>query len=981
VRPISLVLQAFASFPAREEVDFLRASARGLFVVTGPTGGGKTSIFDAVCYALYGRLPGVRGGGEVRSHHARADDETYVELTFEVRGQHYTVHRAPAQQRPKQRGGGTTRADAAAWIVRREPSGGTTPLAGKPNEVAELCRQLVGLDAEQFQRVILLPQGQFAEFLLARDEAREKLLRHLFGGELYERAVSWLEAHERALGTKVAEVEAAISHHRQNVADELDQVRVAWLELPSDPHFLADAPDEVAEAAIEALEPERIRQQSARDALEAAAIKAEHERAEAERVATAWDERLRWTRARDEREAERGAREDDERRVALSAAARPVVSAARELESARLRHVAAAAAVDRRRSTLAADLARLGLSGVPLEPAQVATTAAEERQRCKASRDMLDKEVWARRQAEEKQAAHAAATSRRQALNARRVEADADLVRRLDLCEITRAMAATREARQAGLASARSLLVARGELDEAMTAGARARAEAETRQQAYENTMRLFVATQAPRLASTLEDGTPCPVCGSSEHPSPARSVAGPKVDHAAVDTARAAWASALARASESDARARAATALLGDWCSQPREALVALVTRHEAALREAVAAADALPACERALEEGERGKLHLEAEVQRATASEATAAEAARAAAAEARALQDLARDIDPRDLDARETASLRLESGAEELGRELLQLAASQAAMEAAQGRLEQAFQESTLSDVLAATALVLPAAEEAELRRRVQAWRDALARATPILEQFALQGLPAERPQTTTLSEGARTARAAALAARDGFAAASASLTEARRQLALARGRAAASADLREQHRSARVVAQTCNGDAGMRVRLERWVLAGELDRVSRHANRHLTRMTRGRYQMRRTEGQARFALALEILDADTGRGRPVSSLSGGEQFQASLALALGLADVVGDDGASHAGPFNALFIDEGFGSLDDKALAEAVETLRGLQAGGRMIGAITHVQAMRAELPVGIEVLQRSDGHGSRIVVPE
>ena len=161
------------------------------------------------------------------------------------------------------------------------------------------------------------------------------------------------------------------------------------------------------------------------------------------------------------------------------------------------------------------------------------------------------------------------------------------------------------------------------------------------------------------------------------------------------------------------------------------------------------------------------------------------------------------------------------------------------------------------------------------------------------------------------------------------------------------------------------------------------LRRWVLAIELDRVTSAANMHLQRMTSGRYRLQRrhavVDGRKAFGLEIEVFDTHTGRERSTSSMSGGEQFQASLALALGLADVVSHGGSSSGKRFEALFVDEGFGSLDPVALQDAIDALHQLQATGRMVGAITHVEEMKRCLHVGIEVRRLADGRGSTIVV--
>jgi len=184
------------------------------------------------------------------------------------------------------------------------------------------------------------------------------------------------------------------------------------------------------------------------------------------------------------------------------------------------------------------------------------------------------------------------------------------------------------------------------------------------------------------------------------------------------------------------------------------------------------------------------------------------------------------------------------------------------------------------------------------------------------------------------------------------------------------------------LREVRDQAERVAQICDGQGPGKIGLETWVLAGELDRVTEAANIHLARMTNGRFQLLRTDDAGHRAkqagLDLAVFDSHTGRARPPATLSGGEQFQASLALALGLADVVSLGGVGSGRRFEALFVDEGFGSLDPAALDHAVDALHQIHASGRMVGVITHVEAMKQQLPIGIAVTPRTDGRGSTLV---
>jgi exonuclease SbcC len=220
-------------------------------------------------------------------------------------------------------------------------------------------------------------------------------------------------------------------------------------------------------------------------------------------------------------------------------------------------------------------------------------------------------------------------------------------------------------------------------------------------------------------------------------------------------------------------------------------------------------------------------------------------------------------------------------------------------------------------------------------------------------------------------------ATAAAATATEAARRFTTADNALAAAERELDTSIAVAADSAELRQRRDTARIVFKTCNGEAGMRVKLERWVLAGELDRVTAAANHHLGVMTNHRYRLARNDTKG--GLTLEVFDSHTGRSRATTSLSGGEQFQASLSLALGLADVVSQGGTGSGKQFEALFVDEGFGSLDPDALDDAIEALGTLRATGRMVGAITHVEAMKQALHPGIVVSRLPDGKGSTLNV--
>jgi exonuclease SbcC len=315
--------------------------------------------------------------------------------------------------------------------------------------------------------------------------------------------------------------------------------------------------------------------------------------------------------------------------------------------------------------------------------------------------------------------------------------------------------------------------------------------------------------------------------------------------------------------------------------------------------------------------------------------------------------------------------------------LGRVFEAVAAANGAVIEADGRLRSVLDASPFDSVEAARAVLLPEPDEKARLQAAVAHRDAVRTASAVLETLEQQGVPEECPDVAVAEATAAAAEAESTAVRDAF-------TTARNARAAAVGHlheydalAAASEEVRDAYALARKAHRVLAYGGALGMPLRRWVLANELDRVSAAANVHLQRMTASRYTLQRrldvVDGRRSFGLDLEVVDAHTGRARSTGSLSGGEQFQASLALALGLADVVSHGGHASGRRFEALFVDEGFGSLDPTALQEAIGAMHQLQATGRMVGAITHVEAMKQDLHVGIEVRRLPDGRGSTLRV--
>ncbi|MCL9798180.1 AAA family ATPase, partial [Frankia sp. AgKG'84/4] len=260
MRPHRLTLQAFGAFPGRIDVDFDQLGGGGLLLLCGETGGGKTTLLDALGFALFGKVPGLRGkidgGPDLRSHHAAADAPPSVTLEFTAGSDRYRITRSPAWDRLG-RGGGSTRANPTATLRRRtgeagarEGAGGWETLASRPQDVGHEIGELLGMSDEQFFQVVMLPQGRFADFLHAGHDEREKLLKRLFRVSRFEFAEQWLRDRAKISRDELAEATAVLDR----VAARIAQVAAVpapegGATRPASPEWAADLASAAAAAA------------------------------------------------------------------------------------------------------------------------------------------------------------------------------------------------------------------------------------------------------------------------------------------------------------------------------------------------------------------------------------------------------------------------------------------------------------------------------------------------------------------------------------------------------------------------------------------------------------------------------------------------------------------------------------------------------------------------------------------------------------
>jgi exonuclease SbcC len=1018
VRLHRLAVTAFGPFGATQEVDFDALASSGIFLLHGPTGAGKTSVLDAVCFALYGAVPGARQspGTSLRSDHAPAGTPTEVSLELTVAGRRLEVTRRPAQPRPKARGQGFVTERAHSTLREYDTASGEwRPLSKSHQEIGEEITQLLGMSREQFCQVVLLPQGDFARFLRADAEARGKLLGRLFDTRRFAAVEDHLAELRRAAEKQVKagdERLLAVAHRIEQAAGPAAAEWARPEQQPGDPG-LADA---VLQWAAVARTASRERLDIAEYALaaaesrQAAARRDLESEQELDRLQRRYAEALARSEALESRRAEyenRCARLDRARKAAL------VEPALRVRDAAEREHRAAEAERERTRTSLPAGLADAGadqLTGAERALRQeLGGLEAARRAEARASditRELADLDRQAR--ADDDILAEAADWL-----------AEWDGVRRGHQERITAAQeAATRAEHLAGrLEPARERLRAAQERDDL---AARADRTAERLRTLHERTNEAKAAWLdlkerrlqgiATELASALVPGEACAVCGSVEHPAPARADAG-HVDRAAEDAAYDRYVQAqkakddaereLAVLGESRASAAARArgpeptsaghSRPGATVPVPRSgedpAVAELRSAVEELEREHAGARDLAATTHGAREALERAEREYE---KRVTARQ----EAERRSAARTSRRETLDQELAQLQDDlsrARDGARSVAERAAQLEGRAALLTAAADAVravdstalrLKEADDRLADAAFRAGFDTPADAAARLLTDAEQRDIQHRIDAWQaEAAAVADRLAEDDARAA--ADRPPATpdaarAVHEAAERALRDTASALDAARQRCAELDRLSRQ---ATGETLGLRPLREEYDMVAGLAALTAGtsaDNERKMRLESYVLAARLEQVAAAATVRLQRMSSGRYTLIHSDartGGKRAGLGLRVVDAWTGRERDTATLSGGETFFASLALALGLADVVTDEAGGMR--LDTLFIDEGFGSLDDQTLDEVLDVLDSLRERDRSVGIVSHVGDLRRRIPAQLEVVKDRSGSAVRL----
>ncbi|MDI6515636.1 SMC family ATPase [Streptomyces coelicoflavus] len=985
-----LDITAFGPFGASQSVDFDDLSAAGLFLLHGPTGAGKTSVLDAVCYALYGSVPGARQGGSgqgmtLRSDHAAAGTRTEVRLELTVAGRRLEVTRQPPWERPKLRGKGTTVDKAQTWLREYDATAGTwRDLSRSHQEIGEEVTQLLGMSREQFCQVVLLPQGDFARFLRADAEARGKLLGRLFDTRRFAEVEKHLAERRRATEARVREGDAALLAD----AHRMQQAAGSAMELPE----LAPGEPGLAEAVLRAA---AVARGTARELLAVAdcrltATESAQAAAERDLAGTRELDRLqrRFAEARERaaRLAERaGAHRAAQERMERGRKAGAVAPALELREATDTEHLRATAAEARARALLPQALAGAGATGL----AAAARRAAEELGGLESARraerrltELVEERAGLHRQERADDDVRQEAETWLADWEATR----AGLQGRVDSAQeaATRAeqLAVQRDPARRRLDAARQ----RDRLtDDTEAARRQALASAEHAVEARAHWLDLKeqrLRGIAAELAANLTDGAPCGVCGATEHPAPARKSAG-HVDREAEERALTAYQAADERRADAERQLGTVREALAAAAAEAGDAPAARLAEEagevEREYTRARAAASGLHAAQEELRGAEREREErVAAQQQAAVRSASRVAGRERLEREQAVLEEELTRARGVAESVAARAAQLERQAALLTEAADTARVAEGTAQrLKDADARLADAAFRAGFDTPGDAAAALLDDTAHRELQRRLDAWQSEDTAVRAVLAEAdtadAARRPPADLAAAERAAVDAGRRLREASSSRDAAARCCAELD---RLSARATTSVRGLAPLREEHsRVARLasLAAGTSADNERRMRLESYVLAARLEQVAAAATARLLRMSSGRYTLVHSDdrtGRGRSGLGLHVVDAWTGRERDTATLSGGETFFASLALALGLADVVTDEAGGVR--LDTLFIDEGFGSLDDQTLDEVLDVLDALRERDRSVGIVSHVADLRRRIHAQLEVVKGRSG---------
>ncbi|MGY2572485.1 AAA family ATPase [Vibrio sp. C8] len=1012
MRPLRLSIQAFGPFAGKEVVDFTSLGASPLFLINGPTGAGKSSILDAICFALYGETTGSeRTGDQMRCDYADAELITEIEFEFELAGRVYLVIRSPDQETPKKRGEGTTKKTHTATLVEIVDCEQKL-LANRPNPVAKAMVDLIGLDVKQFRQVMVIPQGKFRELLVANSKEREQIFGQLFQTQIYTQI-------ERALFEKAAGIRKEKDEFDNQIKGALNVVSVASEEELKEEQEKLKPELKQSEQSYQSLQQQldeaKKRLNAAQDLKQKFVQKTEIEKAVTEHQSELPNvEQLRQkrTKARQAltldlpfnqwvsatKQFEQAEKSVTEKQL-LVVQTKAKVEQAESLWQQAVKNVQVAPEL----SQQLYQLEEIGKKYRILDDKQKALeTAKQAFVKAKAEEESfekqlkeLDTEIQSKR-AEYEQITHSVSS-----LDAKRLSL-ANVVEQIKVRQSSEQLNEQQSKLKQAVAQAEKRYA------EAQAATVNAKKDADRLEM-------IWHTNQAAELAKSLSEGDACPVCGSLEHPQLA-SFTGDVVTRAEVKVARDAQQLCASNELEALKNHQSAVSNLGQIERELNQLLAKIAEQSIAELavlgqsketleKEIQTLASMQPQALKAQLEALEGRhLQTKANLEKSIAGTADSKHAMTVFETEvASLLEGVSSGFD-------NVEQVRAQYVAVKKQIEDLQKAEQQMQQQFAETQKQLSAIESSLNDALALQkqwsdekqstekawlealsassfenqdaylSAKLVEAAIAELESTIRQYEDKGASLKTQLESINGELKDKQQPELEPL-EQALTAKQQqveqALQSYTQLRSRMDSLNQVQQKLTALYAK---NEELEKAYQVFGTLSDIANGRTGAKVSLHRFVLGVLLDDVLIQASQRLQLMSKGRYLLKRKEERAKgnsgSGLDLMVEDGYTGKWRDVATLSGGESFMAALSLALGLSDVV----QSYSGGIrlDTLFIDEGFGSLDPESLDLAIQTLIDLQQGGRTIGIISHVSELKEQISLRLDVEAARTGSSIKLV---
>ena len=1054
MRPLKLVMENFGPFAGRVELDF--SAIEDIFLITGKTGAGKTTIFDAICFALYGKVPGSRGDHLARLHsdHAPEKDDCFVSLDFSLGEKRYVAERRPRRERKKNYGGGASLMEEKVALYKI--SGGEKSerkvVTTKRTEGNAKLKELIGLEAEEFFKIVLLPQGEFAEFLKENTSERQKVLGKLFP---VEKAVTVKELARKKATDAEAQVKGA-AHILEDINKRVNPE--TWEKVRTE-----------AAAVLKRAGEKALGLEKEEDSLGRVLSLRKNERDAEKRLEESG-------RALEETITAEASIEEKSDTLSRSRSARPLEQFLRGLKTAELGAKSAGAALDEAE-----------------KEKNVSAAEADEAEKANASTPALEKECQALR---EKRPALAEILEREESLKSDMEELERQEALTEKLANEIKTFLEELKKQDASIEQNETLATEQGVLEERLELSKsikdhfmelrkyrervdelekeklkadRETAELERGAADYEKRVPVLEAElkglreeknleerkgMAVILSGTLEGGKPCPVCGSTEHPNPAlggtvqfdlderigaqeASLMDAEKKLSAVNSSLEAKKRELQKIRDSighleseilqtrqssspllppeDTVHSDASVYLGKNAPFPSaETIDKLISIEAARLNEILKRITNSREAANRVKELYRQRADTQKKIgeaeNRFTASEEQKKNLVRRIAEGQERNRKLMALVMPDEQLGQSSFTLAaldqqiVEKEAligrlrEEREKAIRRLSGAEAALEAALRRRNEAAAHmeearAALANALSATAFrdagdaekaLLEIGVEETLEKEIRQWRENRAiLETKIAEQKKqLENIqaelsaffPGEKIPGLEEAEGRLQAlKTEREAAEDEKNSALTTLTSLEKDKA-------ALEDAKKRHESLaaeaakfRALSDDLSGRNPRKLPFDSWLLGNYLEEAAAYATKRLEKMSESRYSLlldtERQGGRGYTGLDLMVFDAHTGKTRPCATLSGGESFMASISLALGLADSI--QNRSGGVRLDAVFIDEGFGSLDETSLDKALVILDELRE-HRMVGLISHVGELRSRIPCRIEVIKTAAG---------